>query len=278
MNKLLPSVEEFYLNASLYDKFIISEADKADIFKLIFFDKTLDCFCQKCEQISVFKSENNKPSKPGDFGNRTINLSSEWNFDIKTDEFKTQKVFHCVRNVNHKLFYNILISEQSLQKTGQYPSIADLSSYSVKKFSKTLGKELYSEFNRGIGLYSHGVGVGSFVYLRRIIENFIVLPAYQEANKQSDWNDEEYQKLRVTEKIKKLKNFLPELLVQNSILYSIVSKGIHELSEEECLEYFPVLREFMEYVLTDLQAKKETENKKQELAKKISEISNRLKN
>ncbi|MNY52993.1 hypothetical protein D3C86_1887140 [compost metagenome] len=104
------------------------------------------------------------------------------------------------------------------------------------------------------------------------------MPAYQEANKQSDWNDEEYQKLRVTEKIKKLKNFLPELLVQNSILYSIVSKGIHELSEEECLEYFPVLREFMEYVLTDLQAKKETENKKQELAKKISEISNRLKN
>lgn len=278
MNKSLPSVEEFYLNASLYDKFIISEMDKSEIFNLIFFDKTIDCFCQKCEQISVFKAENNKPTKQtSNLGSTTITSVSDWNYNLSKDDFKTQKVFQCVRNINHKLSYNILISDQNLQKIGQYPSIADLSSYSIKKFSKILGKELYSEFNRGIGLYSHGVGVGSFVYLRRIIENFIILPAYQEANKTPNWDDEEYQKLRVTEKIKKLKNFLPELLVQNSVLYSIVSKGIHELSEEECLEYSPVLRELMEYILTDLQAKKETEKKKQELAKKIGEISNRLK-
>lgn len=278
--KLLPLASEFYLNSSLYDSFPISESDRQKVFDLIFHDKTIDCYCTKCAQTSVFKPDGNRPVKPKSITSTftfPIANISEWNLNIEKDTFSTQKIFRCVRDNSHTLTYQILIMESTVQKIGQYPSIADLSSYSIKKFSKTLGKELYSEFNRGIGLFSHGVGVGSFVYLRRIIENFIITPAYEKAKLTADWNDDEFQKLRVTERIKKLRKFLPEFLVQNSTLYSIVSKGIHELSEEECNEYFPVLRECLEYVLTDIQAHKETEEKKQLLTKKIGEITGKLK-
>ena len=43
----------------------------------------------------------------------------------------------------------------------------------IKKYRKILGKEKYGEFGRAVGLYTHGIGIGSYVYLRRIFENLI---------------------------------------------------------------------------------------------------------
>lgn len=41
------------------------------------------------------------------------------------------------------------------------------------------------------------------------------------------------------EKIDYLKGYLPPLLVNNkNTLYTILSKGIHQLSEEECLDNY----------------------------------------
>lgn len=278
-NKTLPTVDEFYINTSLYDKFLIANSDKGAVFNLIYYAGTIDCFCPTCGQVSVFQADNNRPIKNRNpnLPSITINDSSEWTTNIEDSTFHVIKIFKCVRNNQHQLTFYISISDKILQKVGQLPSIADLNSFGIAKFKKILGHELYSEFNRGIGLFSHGVGVGSFVYLRRIIENFIIKPAYEEAKKSTGWDDEEFQKLRVTERIKKLKEYLPDFLVQNSTLYSIVSKGIHELTEDECNEYFPVLRECMEYVLTEIQAQKEMEEQKKILTKKIGEIAGKIK-
>lgn len=278
-NKTLPTIDEFYINTSLYDKFPITNADKEIVFNLIYYSGTIDCYCPSCGQISVFQADNNRPTQRHSAAMSDFPISNpkQWNIDIENSTFQVRKTFKCVRNSQHSLTFYINISDKTLQKIGQIPSIADLNSFGITKFKKILGNDLYAEFNRGIGLFSHGVGVGSFVYLRRIIENFIIKPAYDNAKQSIDWDDEEFQKLRVTERIKKLKDFLPEFLVQNSTLYSIVSKGIHELTEEECNEYFPVLRECMEYVLTEIQAQKETEDKKKALAKKIGDIAGKIK-
>ena len=40
-------------------------------------------------------------------------------------------------------------------------------------YSLILGKQYYNELKRSIGLHSHGVGISSFVYLRRIIEKLV---------------------------------------------------------------------------------------------------------
>jgi hypothetical protein len=53
------------------------------------------------------------------------------------------------------------------------------------------------------------------------------------------------------EKIELLKLHLPEFLVQNRKLYGILSKGVHELSERECLEYFDSVKVGVELILDE---------------------------
>ena len=47
-------------------------------------------------------------------------------------------------------------------------------------YKKELGDGYYKELKRAIGLYSSNVGIGSYVYLRRIVEK-IILDGLQEA-------------------------------------------------------------------------------------------------
>jgi len=277
-DKPLPNAYDFYVNASLYDVYSASIVNKKEVFNLVFYTGTIDCYCPKCGDASVFTSVENRPNSNRVVGGyRAMSSYTEWLVSLELSNFVINKRFECVRDSKHLLDFYIQIEGEKLQKIGQFPSIADLNSFGISKFKKTLGHQLFTEFNRGIGLFSHGIGVGSFVYLRRIIENFIIKPAYDEACKHDGWDEAEYQRLRVAEKIKKLKDYLPGFLVENHVLYSIVSKGIHELTEEECKEYFPVLRECMEYVLTEIQARKETEEKRKNLTQRIGQIADKLK-
>ena len=161
-------------------------------------------------------------------------------------------------------------SVSAVQKIGQYPSIADLHISKVKEFGHFLDRRLLKEFTRAIGLAANGVGIGSFVYLRRIFET-LVESARIEVSTQGDpsYDESTYWKSRIPERIKMLKGYLPVFLVQNCGIYSILSKGIHELDEEECLAYFPILRESIELILDE---KVETLNK----AMKIEKVSKTL--
>lgn len=161
----------------------------------------------------------------------------------------------CTRDEDHLMIFYFKIYDKKIIKVGQFPSIADLQSNDIEKYRKVLSKERFKDFKRGIGLVSHGIGVGSFVYLRRIFEDLIA-EAHQEAIKNSDWmkeNEEAYNTngIRVIEKILLLKDFLPEYLVQNRNIYGILSKGIHSLSEDECLEYYPVIKIGIELILDE---------------------------
>ena len=42
---------------------------------------------------------------------------------------------------------------------------------------------------------------------------------------------------------------MPEILIKNTTIYGILSKGIHELSEEDCRKYFPVVKECIYQIL-----------------------------
>ena len=56
---------------------------------------------------------------------------------------------------------------------------------------------------------------------------------------------------RVDEKIKILKDYLPEFMVFNAVIYNIISQGIHELSEDECIEIFPILQKSIKLILDE---------------------------
>ena len=155
------------------------------------------------------------------------------------------------------------IQEKKIMKIGQYPSMADIAIAEIQDYRKILGDEQFKELSRAIGLISHGVGIGAFIYLRRIFESLID-DAHNIAKGKKGLDEKEYNKGRMEEKIKLLgKAYLPSFLVDNWQLYSILSKGIHELSEEDCLSSFPVVKGGIELILDEkIREKKRIEKEK----------------
>ncbi len=137
-----------------------------------------------------------------------------------------------------------------LMKTGQYPSIADFHISEIKQYNKLLSKDKLKEFTRAIGLAANGVGIGSFVYLRRIFE-YLIYEAYITCEKEGLVGKEDYTKARMDGKIALLSAHLPAFLVENKGIYSILSKGIHELDESTCLDHFDTLRVGIEIILDE---------------------------
>ncbi|MBS1530924.1 MAG: short-chain dehydrogenase [Bacteroidetes bacterium] len=268
---------KFYVNDGLYDPLAVKGLTKEEAFKLVYTTESIDCYCVDCKQNSVFTPITNWPTvnRPN-FGITSVTNAAGWNIDFDQDSLLIEKRFQCSRNLKHQLIYNILIANGCIQKIGQFPSVADLNVESIKQFKGILGSEYFKEYSKAIGLFSHGVGIGSFVYLRRIVENFIITPALDDARKTPDWDEAEYQKKRMKERIDALKDNLPQYLVSNKTLYSILSKGIHNLSENECLEYFPVIQSVLDLILTEMKDKLEIENKKKEMQIKLASIAGKM--
>ena len=140
--------------------------------------------------------------------------------------------FECSRVKTHQIVFHFRLEDRFLFKIGQFPSVADLQSVNIRKYRKCVPSNDYIESNKAVGLHAHGIGIGSFVYLRRIFERLIDEARFK-AQQKPDWDQELYLKSRMAEKISILREYLPGFLVENKILYGILSKGIHELSEDE---------------------------------------------
>ena len=163
-----------------------------------------------------------------------------------------------------------------IMKVGQYPTIADMHKAQIKQYKSVLSEEEMKEFTRAIGLAANGVGIGSFVYLRRIFEKLIA-EAYERALSNGDVDEDSFSHLRMDEKIGELKDYLPITLVEIKQIYGILSKGIHELSEKECLAYFDAMRTGIEIILDDkLEQRKRAEKRAKAIAQ-VSTINGELK-
>jgi hypothetical protein len=160
--------------------------------------------------------------------------------DFLFDENGILKIeLNCTANEEHKFNVIFMLDENGfLTKIGQSPSIRDFDNASKRYKSIIKDKFTRVELNTSIGLKSHGIGIGSFVYLRRIFERLIYeqYEVYLQENPAANKN--EFPK-HMHEKIDYLKDYLPPLLVKNkNTLYAILSKGIHQLSEKECLDNY----------------------------------------
>lgn len=116
------------------------------------------------------------------------------------------------------------------------------------------------------------------MYLRRIFEGLIEEAFKKAQAEDSDFLIDEYQKSRMDDKIKILKDFLPKFLVENRSLYSILSKGIHELTEDECLQYFETVKLGIEQILDEKIFIKEKEEKSAKAKEAIQKAHGKLSN
>lgn len=200
----------------------------------------------------------------------------------KISNYDTHEVIFICSRYNTLFHFLVHIEEsdskQIISKVGQYPSVADFHIGQVHKYDKVLSKDKMREFTKAIGLAANGIGIGSFVYLRRIFEH-LVSEAFEKAISENDEFDADaFSKAKMNNKIQMLSGYLPDFLVENYSIYGILSKGIHELSEEDCKSYFSILRESIEMILDEKEDNRLKELKKDNIKKALSQITREINN
>lgn len=271
------TLEDFVFNVPLYDK-ISADNGYNDIYENLKTENrsiTVDGYNPIRKKDSTFFLEKGL----GDllqrqFGGNSYYMS--YISDILMEIGVKNIVFQCQRyydKITIAVFHNP--KDSILIKVGQYPSVADIHIGQVKQYDKVLEKPIMREFTKAIGLAANGVGIGSFVYLRRIFEN-LVFQAFDEAKKDGA-AIEQFESLRMEEKIKSLKGYLPLFIVENNSIYGILSKGIHELTEEECLAYFDCMRKSIELILDERLEQLEKKKKIDEVKKTLNSIASQIK-
>ncbi len=233
-DQYLESPKALHLEAPLYREFDLSIKEiEQKIRKIMSYSATIDAYCIWCGKESVFDMQ--------EYYDKGYAISHG---------FKRVSC-RCTRDHNHVYYIYYLRVDNFLLKIGQWPSVADFQIPQAEKYRKIIGGEEYKEFTKGIGLSAHGVGIGSFVYLRRVFENLIEEARTKVQEDGSGFDNEVYLKARMNDKILMVKKYLPEFLVENRNLYSILSKGIHDLTEKECLDYFETMKIGIEQILDE---------------------------
>jgi hypothetical protein len=159
--------------------------------------------------------------------------------------------FKCSRNATHVLQFAVDADETGpqkgairLTKFGQLPSLADIASSEIDKYRQFISGVDLAELKRAVGLAAHGVGIGSFVYLRRVFERLVAEAADAAIDAgASQFTRDEFDRMRMEDKLQGVKDYVPAWMVQNRKLYAILSRGLHELSEDTCKQAFPAVKQ-----------------------------------
>jgi len=273
----MSKIKELLVNRGLYSPI---EIDLNDLKEMLLFSMghdnsstaSIDCFCKQCEEKSVFRLKSSTFHRgltlaSDSFNKEVARQNTFERFLNKDHELK----FQCARNHKHTtLIFYLLTTETTIEKIGQYPSLVALLLDNTQKYKSVLEKQ-YSEYKKAIGLNAHGIGIGTFVYMRRIIEK-LILNEFDNSKTKLEISRPDFINLGFDKKIELLKDFLPDSLVNRKNIYGILSKGIHELDEDKCKELFPILKISIELILDDILARKERIAKEKNLNSDLSKI------
>lgn len=239
-----PSVRALCLEEALYTEIQLNPGRDANyIHGLKFGDLYFDAYCVHCEKSSTFRAVPDRTPDDVVHAKRFAAMNEYSKKELKRLNFERgQFAIHlaCSRSEHHIYSYFFTLNQSAvLTKIGQTPSLEDVAGADIDRYRKILGSD-YGELRRATGLFAHGIGIGSFVYLRRIFENLV-----EQARSAADPTGEreaEFLGMRMAERITALAAHLPEAVVAYKETYSILSKGLHELTDAECKRHFPVIR------------------------------------
>jgi hypothetical protein len=145
-----------------------------------------------------------------------------------------------------------------LRKIGQYPPFEIVPDREVLKYLKP---EDESNYKKALICLSNSYGIGSYAYLRRIIQNEIIGLIKDISELEFDGVSQvkgAYENYMKDSQMAKLIDILNKHLPQSfkelgdnpiRLLYSQLSGGIHEFSDEECLEKASSIDVLINYVV-----------------------------
>lgn len=286
----------FLQTKGLYDTIAINAENISDFITLLNGQVRISSYCEECKTERVFTMTPYTiyEMDRGEYVQRSLakevetlqtilycpeelaKNGEEWqwrNWRLEADARVLVFQYVCSMNEEHHLDYVVLVDNKSMRKIGQYPSVADLTFPELDVYSKVMAVEDRREFGRAIGLYASGIGAGSYVYLRRIFER-LLMQAKAKAGAAVD--NDEFNRARVDGKITMLSSYLPAALTNNPTLYGILSKGIHELGEKECIAYFPVVKECIYMILNEWEDMRRKEEQQKAMSAALSKIATNI--
>lgn len=299
---------DFLLHTPLYTKASMQRESITEFINMVKGEEKVSCFCPKCKYERVFKMEpligyydqkgvlhrynlGEELERVQYIYNQKVRLVSvsdkdkmeepnDWYWYNDNNEESVRLLtfkYICSMDETHYMDFIILADRDSIIKIGQYPSLADITFSKVDQYKKVLSNEDYKAIKRAVGLSASGIGIGAFVYLRRVLENLIIRTK-DEIIRKGELTEEQFEKdkdgrqRRFEDKIMLLKNYLPPLLTSNRKIYGVVSKGIHELEEDECLKFFDVILNIILLILEEWETDRKKKSMEEDLTKSLSKL------
>lgn len=247
--------KEYDLNDTFNDSFLSSPVNySAQI--------GTKCYCEKCkDEVSFIIDRHDFINSSFNFielinmkhnttmirkiGDKEVQHSKMISLIDKHEKFELDLICPFCQSTLH-LYY--VYNDTQIKKIATFPDVMGgyKAKYKVLRKLNTNQFDYYNEFIESCySYYKINSGIGAFCYLRRCLENFV----------KDTWNDM-YLEGKITESYDSKKKFSYRIdniriNIDNDIynmmpnLYDILSKGIHELDEEECLKYFEILKEIV---------------------------------
>lgn len=159
-----------------------------------------------------------------------------------------------------------------LRKIGQMPSLAEFHSNDVAEFEKVTTRAQRSDYLKSVQAFTQGFSAGACTYLRRVVEGIMNEERDAEMKEKgvTEWTD--YERADVKGRMKLLGDRLPEFLVENPMLYKVLSHGIHSLSEEDCAALYPKLRDAIHLLFDDRLERYRKAKHREKLARELNQV------
>ena len=258
----------------LYKKIDISRKKLSAIFPVS--DTKVELYCKKCKSKRIFKFA--IVGEEYYIKQRLISLNpSSGPYKKFEGAFDDNKYFYFVAKAEcgHELIIVFeIIDQNTIMKIGQSPSIYEMNEeINNKEFLKNLDEEFSEYYTKACSLNSFDSNIGAMTYLRRIFEK-LLLDCFKENESSLNITLEDFSKLRMEDKVKSLKNYLPEIIYDAGYnkIYSKISDGIHNLSEDECQKMFIPLRMAIEEIVTEKIELNRKRRRQAELSKTLQNI------
>lgn len=156
-----------------------------------------------------------------------------------------------------------------LVKVGQYPDAVVFDRHINGDLMKVIAKDERAYRLSAARAYYAGLYIAAFNYLRRIFESLVM-----QAETQSGIG---HSKQKMKDQIQGLvsaKALNPILLEPGfNVLYNLLSKGVHELSETECQTQYPFLQEAIDTILEDKLQEQLRQQRKERLSKNLGALN-----
>lgn len=198
--------------------------------------------------------------------------------EIKGFLFLDYKCAHC--NEERAIFI-IKISDNKCEKIGQYPPLDISIPAEIKSLKNPIIEDLYKKARIS---ENFSYGIGAFAYYRRIVE--LEIDELLEKIKELFPDDKKERYQKILEQVKREKNadkkidIVKEVITNDIIpnnplksLYKILSKGIHNFSDKECLESASAIRDLLIILIKEIENKKEQQNKLMKAQKIIDKFN-----